>query len=257
MIIQRQVFFFIQLPHFSGVSRNLLSEFFLISLLIVALSGCSSSSRTFEGVATYDPKKWNIKDSNPEMWSLNHPRIQEFVQRYSQTTTVETCLRRSRENGYLKYIHRVFYQYRLPPELAHLPMLESCFDPKAKSSTGALGLWQFNDITGEHLNMQIGWLGDDRLDWKKSTHAAAKYLDELGKRFQYDWGLTLAAYNGGPNYLSKQMKQQNTNNFWQLELREETAEYVPKFIAMLQVARKKYRHLYYQGAPKFWIVKSS
>jgi membrane-bound lytic murein transglycosylase D len=85
---------------------------------------------------------------------------------------------------------------------------------------------------------------DDRLNWRKATAAAARYLDELGKQFNYNWALALAAYNGGPNYVSDEMGRQHSWNFWDLRLRRETAEYVPRFIAMLQVAREKYAHMF-------------
>jgi hypothetical protein len=35
------------------------------------------------------------------------------------------------------------------------------------------------------------------------------------------------------------MKQQRRRDFFSLSFRKETAEYVPRFIAMLQVAREK------------------
>jgi membrane-bound lytic murein transglycosylase D len=206
---------------------------------------------------TYEPQKYGIKDKNPEMWNLSNQRVNTYVGRFNKTKTVETCLKRSQQNGYLKHIHRVFYQRRLPPELAHLPMVESCFDAKAKSRTGALGMWQFNEITAREFNLDQGILVDDRYDWKKSTQAAAEYFDRLGKRFDYDWALALAGYNGGPNYLAKTMKQQGKDNYWDLDLREEPRNYVPKFLAMLQVAKEKYPSLYYQGAPKFWIVAAN
>lgn len=225
----------------------------MVTLLLASCSGVRRGGIPYSD-KPYVPQEYGIKDQNPQMWQMSNARIDGFVDRYSKTKTVETCLQRSRENGYLKHIHRVFYERRLPPELAHLPMLESCFDAKAKSRTGALGLWQFNDITAKEFKLDQGILVDDRLDWKKSTLAAAEYFDRLGKRFDYDWALALAGYNGGPNYVAKAMKEQGTQNYWDLKLREEPHNYVPKFIAMLKVAREKYPALYYQGAPKFWIV---
>ena len=135
-------------------------------------------------------------------------------------------------------------------------MVESCFDAKAKSRTGALGMWQFNDITAKEFNLiEVFWLMTVMIG--KITLAAAQYFERLGKRFDYDWALALAAYNGGPNYLAKTMKQQGKDNYWDLKLREEPQNYVPKFLAMLQVAKEKYPYLYYQGAPKFWIVAAN
>ena len=233
-----------------------------IVVVCIMLASCSSvrkspSSNIPFSSKPYEPQSYGIKDKSPELWNLNNARVDSYVERYSKTKTVETCLQRSKQNGYLKYIHRVFYDRRLPPELAHLPMVESCFDAKAKSRTGALGMWQFNDITAKEFNLDQGVLVDDRYDWKKSTLAAAQYFERLGKRFDYDWALALAAYNGGPNYLAKTMKQQGKDNYWDLKLREEPQNYVPKFLAMLQVAKEKYPSLYYKGAPKFWIVAAN
>ena len=122
-----------------------------IVVVCIMLASCSSvrkspSSNIPFRSKPYEPQSYGIKDKSPELWNLNNARVDSYVERYSKTKTVETCLRRSKQNGYLKYIHRVFYDRRLPPELAHLPMVESCFDAKAKSRTGALGMWQFNDI---------------------------------------------------------------------------------------------------------------
>ncbi len=104
------------------------------------------------------------------------------------------------------------------------------------------------------ITSRVGWFSDDRLNWRKSTHSAARYLNELGRRFNYDWRLALAGYNGGPNYLAKRMKKQRSRNFWQLKLRKETKEYVPKFLAMLKVGRERYPDLFFQGAPRYWVA---
>ena len=115
-------------------------------------------------------------------------------------------------------------------------------------------MWQFTKATAKDYGLRVGWFSDDRLNWRKSTHSAARYLNELGRRFNYDWRLALAGYNGGPNYLAKRMKKQRSRNFWQLKLRKETKEYVPKFLAMLKVGRERYPDLFFQGAPKYWVA---
>ena len=52
-----------------------------------------------------------------------------------------------------------------------------------------------------------------------------------------DWNLVLAAYNGGPGYLSRLIAKKELNDFWELRqhLRKETQGYVPKFIAVAYV----------------------
>ena len=54
--------------------------------------------------------------------------------------------------------------------------------------------------------------------------------------------------------MDKAIKKQGTRNFWELKLRKETSEYIPKFLALLKVAREKFPDLYFQGAPKFWVA---
>lgn len=204
---------------------------FLIAFLLI-----SCSSNTF-----YD--KYPTKDNKRRVWTQKNSRIRHFIGKFKRGRHVKISLERAQK--YLPTIHEEFAKYRLPPELAYLPILESGFDTDADSGR-AVGLWQFTEATAEDYGLSCGWLGfmDERRDWKKSTEAAARYLNVLGKRFNYNWELALAAYNAGPNYIKKQMKRQKTWNFWRLKLRKETREYVPKFFAILHVARSRYPNLY-------------
>jgi peptidoglycan lytic transglycosylase D len=220
---------------------NYLVAFFLIIFGISLFSGCSSQR----------VKVQIVKDNKRDTWSMFNSRIDRYYWKYRSTKHVKVSLQRAQK--FLPYIHQVFRYYQLPPELAYLPILESSFKTDAVSRTGAKGLWQFNAKTAQHVGLKMLWYKDDRLDWKKSTIAAAEYLDELGKRFNYNWELALAAYNGGPTYLAKQIKRQGSWNFWDLSIRTETSQYVPKFLATLRVARERYPGLYFQGAPNFWI----
>ncbi|HKI99268.1 MAG TPA: lytic transglycosylase domain-containing protein [bacterium] len=167
-----------------------------------------------------------------------------FYDHYSSTTTVETALQQGRR--YLPTITRIFRRRGLPLELAYLPMLESKFENRADSGH-ARGLWQFTENTAGHVGLAVGAFADERLNWYKATLAAADYLDELGQKFNYNWALALAAYNGGPGYIERAIADQHTWNFFDLRLRRETAEYVPRFIAMVQVAKEKYPHLLMAG----------
>ncbi len=181
-----------------------------------------------------------VKDNKPSLWNSDHPRVRAFRKYYLRTRTVKTGLERGKR--YLPVIVKEFQKRRLPEELAYLPLLESMFVNRADSGH-AKGMWQFAPQTAEHMGLRIGMMTDERLNWRKATRAAAAYLDRLGKRFNYNWALALAAYNGGPNYVHNEMRRQRSWNFWDLRLRKETADYVPRFIAMLQVAREKYANM--------------
>ena len=177
-----------------------------------------------------------VKDNKPAIWNSNNPRIAQFREHYRRTKTVEAALDAGQR--YLPTIVPEFEKRGLPPELAYLPMLESMFENRADSGH-ARGLWQFTRQTAEHMGLRVSGTVDERLNWRKSSAAAADYLAALGERFNYDWALALAAYNGGPGYIEDEMRRQRRHDFFSLQLRKETAEYVPRFVAMLQVAKEK------------------
>ena len=100
---------------------------------------------------------------------------------------------------YMKTMENVFLQYRLPIELARLPMVESSFNSKATSKAGAAGIWQFMPSTGKKFMMITDQI-DERRSPFKSTEAAAELLKENYLLFQ-NWALALTAYNHGPGGL--------------------------------------------------------
>jgi membrane-bound lytic murein transglycosylase D len=186
------------------------------------------------------PSVWTPQEQKPSVWMQTNPRIHQFVKQYQSGKYVESALKRAQT--YMPHIQKVFTTYRLPPQLGYLPVLESGFNVEADSGPSR-GLWQFTKATAEQYGLTVGRLQDERLNWEKSTEAAAKYLADLGRRFAYNWELVLAAYNGGPGYIERATQAQQTRNFWQLKLYRETTDYVPRFIAILQVARETYPHL--------------
>ena len=215
------------------LSKILWISFFIIVSL--GLEACrSTGSRT----------NHRLQATKQSVWTQKNARIDKFLKIYAGKSNKTVMLSLKRAKPYLPYIRKELKKRNLPTELAFLPMLESAFDPRAESHTGAMGMWQFTRATARDYGLRVGWFRDERLNWKKSTRAALTYLDWLRKKFNNDWELALAAYNGGPGYIERSMKKQRTGNFWKLKLRKETYEYVPKFIAMLQVARKEYPHLY-------------
>ena len=230
----------------SKKNKNKITRQHLLIFISLFIVGCS-----LKPSVKIDERQYK----NQVVWKQSNPRINKFVQVYSKNNHVKICLNRASSKRYLNYIHRVFYKYQLPPELAYLPILESCFDTKADSGH-ARGMWQFIRSTGEEYGLSVGFFTDERLNWRKATHSAARYLKKLGDIFNRNWELALAGYNGGPNYMKRQMESQGTRNFWKLKLRKETYEYVPKFLAMLKVARNKYPEMYFQGAPRAWASSS-
>ena len=137
-------------------------------------------------------------------------------------------------------------RYRLPPELALLPYIESNYDPFSISSSGAMGLWQFMPATARIYGLKDTWWYEQRHDPLLSSKAAVQYLAYLHNRFNKNIIYTLAAYNGGPTLLEKQIKVNKrlgkSTSYDKLKLPKQTKEYIPKFKAIVEIVvnSKKY-----------------
>ena len=120
----------------------------------------------------------------------------------------------------------------LPGELALLPVVESAYDPFAYSHGRAAGTWQFVSATAQGRGIQINDHYDGRRDVYVATRAALGYLDELNARFEGDWNLALAAYNGGQGRVARAIarnRRANRPTDWEsLTLPRETKAYIPK-----------------------------
>jgi soluble lytic murein transglycosylase-like protein len=86
-----------------------------------------------------------------------------------------------------------------PLLLLAIGIVESGYDPQARSRADARGLYQIWPSTGRLLAHALGWTWDDSLlyDPEKNTQAAALYLDILFSTYK-DPQMVLAEYNGGP-----------------------------------------------------------
>ncbi|MCF6298380.1 MAG: LysM peptidoglycan-binding domain-containing protein [Thiomicrorhabdus sp.] len=162
----------------------------------------------------------------------------------------------SKKPNYLKtvsqrakpYLHYILSQVQLremPYEIALLPIIESGFQPTARSHKEAGGLWQFIPSTGRMYGLeQNGWY-DGRQDVIKSTQAALDYLQSLYKMNNNDWLLALASYNAGPGtirkairkYQKKQSQPTAQPSYWDIQpyLPKETQNYVPQLLAVSHI----------------------
>jgi membrane-bound lytic murein transglycosylase D len=137
---------------------------------------------------------------------------------------------------YFPMMEQQLDRFQIPLELKYLAIVESALNPKARSRSGATGLWQFMYATGKEYNLNVTSYIDERQNPLKSTIAACEYFKVLYSIFG-DWNLVLAAYNGGPGYLKRVMAKTELSDYWDLRphLRKETQGYVPKFIALTYV----------------------
>ena len=142
---------------------------------------------------------------------------------------------------YLHYIVQELEKRNLPLELALLPVVESAFNPVAYSRSRASGLWQFIPSSGKHYGLEQDWWIDERRDVIEATGAALTYLQYLNTYFAGDWYLAIAAYNGGEGTVSGAVRRNKSaglpTDFFSLNLRAETRDYVPKLLAISRIVR--------------------
>lgn len=159
--------------------------------------------------------------------------VQKFIDRYSGKLRRSVAYMLGAQNFYMPIFEQALETYGLPLELKYLPVIESALNPNAISRVGATGLWQFMIKTSKRYDLKVNTLVDERRDPIKASYAAAHYLSDLYKEYG-DWNLVIAAYNCGPDQISKAMRRSNgEKDYWKIYpyLPKETRGYVPAFIA--------------------------
>jgi len=192
--------------------------------------------RMLEIYATQQTSAEGLQKAIPLVWNRYVEREINLFKSGEKKFFVEAHKRSGR---YRPMILTALERAGLPKELSWLPLIESGFRADALSSARALGIWQFIPSTGYKFGLKRDrWL-DERMDAQKSTQAAIAYLRELHNIFG-DWCTVLAAYNCGEVRVLEVIRTQKINyldNFWDLfeKLPQETARYVPRFIAALLI----------------------
>lgn len=176
----------------------------------------------------------------PVRWDARVVRYLEFFKDDPRGRATFTLWHR-RSGRYIATVKKTLRRKSLPEDLASLAMIESGFEPSARSPVGALGMWQFMPDTGKIYGlMQDRWV-DQRMSVTAATEAAADHLADLHRRFG-SWDLAMAAYNMGYGGVLQAVRRFNTNDYWALARLEgslpwETTLYVPKILAAAVVSR--------------------
>ena len=168
-------------------------------------------------------------------------KVEHFI-KYFQTRGRKHFVKwLERSTRYIPMMTEMLADGGLPEDLVYLSMIESGFNPRAKSRARAVGIWQFMRWTGKKYGLRVDWWIDERRDPEKATRAAIDYLGVLYDRFG-SWYLAAASYNAGEGRTSRAIRRYKTDDFWTLAskkraYRRETRNYIPKFIAAIIIAK--------------------
>jgi membrane-bound lytic murein transglycosylase D len=176
-------------------------------------------------------KQFAYNPAAPYSEQIN-PHAEIYMQDYLQAHGLRLKAMKKTALPYFNFIDRILSMYGLPRELKYLAVIESDLKASALSWVGARGPWQFMPSTARGYGLKVNNQVDERTDYEKSTHAAAKHLLNLYKDLK-DWLLVIAAYNGGTGRVHSAIKKSGSRDFWKLQyyLPTESKNHVKKFIA--------------------------
>lgn len=219
------------------------AKILLFAFIVITLFACSAQTSTVPSQSVYT----DTTDQPNDLWqrlrngfaleTLENKEIK--ISEISYTKNPKFLHRiTKRSERYLFYIVEEVERRGMPSEIALVPLVESAFNPIAKSSVNAAGLWQFIPATGKSFGLkQNGWL-DERQDVIAATHAALDYLQALHSKFG-DWKLALAAYNWGQGAVSQSLERNRKKglpeDFHSIKLPIETRNHIHKLIAIKNI----------------------
>jgi membrane-bound lytic murein transglycosylase D len=181
-----------------------------------------------------------------DLANIDNPRVDSWVRRFQESAPMRRTLSiwLNRMTKYETMISKKLDEREMPQDLIFLAMIESGFNPRAKSPAAAGGLWQFISETGRRYGLKISRKIDERNQPAKATDAALLYLSDLYDRFG-SWYLAAAAYNTGENRVGRIMRETTGSergtdrDYYAIahRLPKETRDYVPKMIAAARIAK--------------------
>jgi hypothetical protein len=139
-----------------------------------------------------------------------------FNEHQSRYCKESYSLSRNRKAGdVFRKITTKLQSHNLPLRYAVIPLLESSFNPKARSKgSSAVGLWQLLASTAQDMGLETSADNDERLDVIKSTQAGVSYLEWLMLRYEGDINLSVLSYHMGLGRINKLIKYHGTKNPW-------------------------------------------
>ena len=155
-----------------------------------------------------------------------------------------TMLYFKKANKYFPIIEPILKEYNIPDDFKYLAVIESGLD-NVVSPSGAAGFWQLMKGTAREYGLEVNKDIDERYNLEKATVVACEYLQEAYHKFG-NWTMAAASYNMGKSGVRRKIKEQESNNYYNLYLNSETARYVFRIIAVKEIMQnpKKYGFMF-------------
>jgi membrane-bound lytic murein transglycosylase D len=204
----------------------------------------SSATMAIVAAAERDTATTLPTSSAMDVDGVSDSHIDRWVSRLTTSLKGDFEVSLARMGRYGNMIDAKLRARQMPHDLIYLAMIESEFNPNARSPAKAVGLWQFMKGTARRFGLKVGHGVDERKDPAAETDAALTYLSTLHDRFG-SWYLAAAAYNSGEGTVTRALekvtgRQTGTDaDFFRIlpALPKETQDYVPKLIASARIGQ--------------------
>ncbi len=213
----------------------------LFTLLIVSIIGftqSSTSARRDPLFRSVEKHEWYAPPVPAELsfagekapigrWDVKEKFDKEFLSIYYSPGSILYLIKLANRN--FPIISERLKANGVPDDFKYLCIAESNMQSWAVSRTGAVGYWQFMPGTAPGYGLETTAQVDERQSLEKSTDAACKYLKQAYAKFG-NWTAAAASYNCGMGGYASQAAFQRTNNYYDLNLPEETNKYILRIL---------------------------
>lgn len=137
---------------------------------------------------------------------LSEPQARSFMDRALK-----------RLENYRSMVEGEIQNYQAPIELMAMPIIESGYKNVPQAASGGLGagIWQFIPRTARVFGLRVDSQVDERLNERKLTQAAMRYL--LSNHLRFDsWELSILAFNIGESRVQEGIDTLGSRDAWTL-----------------------------------------
>jgi membrane-bound lytic murein transglycosylase D len=143
----------------------------------------------------------------------------------------QTILYLKKSRRYFHLIEPILKKNNIPDDFKYLSLAESGFQERITSPAGATGLWQLMKKAAIENGLEVNNEIDERYNMEKSTEAACRYLNHSYHQYG-SWIIVAASYNAGISGIKRQTELQDSKNYFDLLLNDETSRYVYRILAL-------------------------
>ena len=212
--------------------------FYILTGLIVSSAARSHPNHFAADLFSDTTKRWTLPPL-PKTLSFAEENVpfekqdvkeyfdRNYTQIYYQTGNLMNLMKQSAR--WFPLIEERLKAKGIPEDFKYVCVAESTLQ-NLISKVGATGFWQFMSYTAPGYGLQMNSSVDERYNVLKATDAACIYFKTAFDKFG-TWTAAAASFNCGMGRYNEQATFQQTKNYYDLYLPEETNNYIHRILS--------------------------